>query len=282
MSEQNSEARKIDAWMPLWIGDYLADTQHLTRDEHGAYLLLLMAYWRNGGPLSDDDKRLAATVKASPKEWRNLRETMAEFFTVFGGVWSHKRADKEIAESMSRSEKNASRASRAAQARWGKSGQSAQPSDDAPSIPQALHEQCPSPSPSPISSSLRSEDGKRSQGSHHAAKPEGVSDGVWTDFQAIRKAKRAPLTATALEGIEREATKAGMNLADVLALCCTRGWQGFKAEWVATAVQQSAKTGKFDPVAFVNGTRTTETKYLRPVGQVFEAELAVDANGGNP
>lgn len=66
-------------------------------------------------------------------------------------------------------------------------------------------------------------------------KPEGVSDSVWSDFLAIRKAKRAPLTATALEGIEREATKAGMNLADVLALCCTRGWQGFKADWVASA-----------------------------------------------
>ena len=24
-----------------------------------------------------------------------------------------------------------------------------------------------------------------------------------------------------------------MSLADVLALCCTRGWQGFKADWVA-------------------------------------------------
>ncbi len=66
-----------------------------------------------------------------------------------------------------------------------------------------------------------------------AVRPEGVSESVWADFQAIRKAKRAPLTQTALDGIQREASKAGMGLADVLALCCARGWQGFKADWVA-------------------------------------------------
>lgn len=64
-------------------------------------------------------------------------------------------------------------------------------------------------------------------------RPELVPDGVWADFMAMRKAKRAPLTQTALDGIEREAKKAGMALTDVLALCCARGWQGFKADWVA-------------------------------------------------
>lgn len=64
-------------------------------------------------------------------------------------------------------------------------------------------------------------------------RPEDVPESVWTDFQALRKTKRAPLTTTALEGIAREAAKASMSLADVLALCCTRGWQGFKAEWAA-------------------------------------------------
>jgi hypothetical protein len=50
---------------------------------------------------------------------------------------------------------------------------------------------------------------------------------------AMRKAKRAPLTQTALDGIQREAAKAGMGLHDALAMCCARGWQGFKADWVA-------------------------------------------------
>jgi hypothetical protein len=73
--------------------------------------------------------------------------------------------------------------------------------------------------------------------------PESVPDHVWHDFLAIRKAKHSPLTATALRGIEREAVKAGMSLADALATCCERGWQGFKAEWVAkqSSGQKSAE-----------------------------------------
>ena len=40
------------------------------------------------------------------------------------------------------------------------------------------------------------------------------------------------ITDTAIDGIRREADKAGMTLADALAMCCKRGWQGFEADWV--------------------------------------------------
>jgi hypothetical protein len=52
------------------------------------------------------------------------------------------------------------------------------------------------------------------------------------DFLAIRKAKKAPLTETALAGIEKEAGKAGYTLQKALETCCSRGWQGFEAKWV--------------------------------------------------
>lgn len=62
-------------------------------------------------------------------------------------------------------------------------------------------------------------------------KPESVSEQVWEDFSALRTKRRAPITETALKGIQREAEKAGITLEEALSTCCERGWQGFKAEW---------------------------------------------------
>ena len=64
------------------------------------------------------------------------------------------------------------------------------------------------------------------------ATPEGVSISVWQDFLKIRKAKKSPMTETALKGIEAEAIKAGITLSKALEHCCTRGWAGFKASWL--------------------------------------------------
>ena len=63
-------------------------------------------------------------------------------------------------------------------------------------------------------------------------KPSDVSGKVWSDYLQIRKAKRAPITETALAQIRREAGKAGIDLQTALEHCCTRGWQSFKAEWI--------------------------------------------------
>lgn len=60
----------------------------------------------------------------------------------------------------------------------------------------------------------------------------GVDEQVASEFLAIRKRKRAPLTALALDGIRREAGRAGITLDEALRKCVERGWQGFEAAWV--------------------------------------------------
>ena len=74
------------------------------------------------------------------------------------------------------------------------------------------------------------------------APPDGVDKSVWADFVELRKSKKAKLTQTALDGITSEADKAGWTLENALRECCSRGWTGFKADWVAD--KTSAKSSK--------------------------------------
>ena len=60
----------------------------------------------------------------------------------------------------------------------------------------------------------------------------GVEPQVWEDWLAIRRAKKLPLTKTAMEQVEAEASKAGVSMQQALTECCLRGWGGFKASWM--------------------------------------------------
>lgn len=79
-------------WMPLSIADYLADTGHLSAAEHGAYLLLIMRYWQDGG-LPEDERLIARYSKLDASQWAESRDVLAAFFE---DGWRHKRIDAEI------------------------------------------------------------------------------------------------------------------------------------------------------------------------------------------
>ena len=68
------------------------------------------------------------------------------------------------------------------------------------------------------------------------APPEGVAPSLWTDFKKLRAAKKAAITDTAIQGISREAVKAGISLSDALTMCCERGWIAFRADWYENAM----------------------------------------------
>jgi hypothetical protein len=72
-----------------------------------------------------------------------------------------------------------------------------------------------------------------SKASTRSEVPEGVTEATWADFLLVRKAKKAPVTATAIVRIRSEAEQAGWTLERALQECVSRGWIGFNHTWVA-------------------------------------------------
>ena len=133
--------------MPLYIGDYLADTAHLDAERSGCYLHWLMHYWRKG-PLPDDIEALITIGKLrSPKPSSIAQALLTEYFTKNGdGLWHHNRVDAEKNHWNARRLRAQEKASRAAKVSWEKRA-----SRDAASNAQGMPAQCPSSSPSPLS-----------------------------------------------------------------------------------------------------------------------------------
>ena len=170
----------IDAYMPLWIGDYLADTMHLSYGEHGAYLLLIMAHW-SSGPLPDDHEQLARIARVPIEIWcdsvmqrvqidgvRTVRRVpsgrkvaekwqksgsnsatilpgmchkIATFFRIEGGRWIHDRVMKERARAIENKQFFSDRGRELARRRWDKP----KPKPDAGRIDKSMRAAMPPP-----------------------------------------------------------------------------------------------------------------------------------------
>ncbi|MGP5331962.1 DUF1376 domain-containing protein [Pseudomonas helleri] len=81
-------------YIQLYVADYLADTMHLTTEEHGAYLLLIFNYWQTGKPIPK--ARLARIARLSNDRWISVEASLSEFFNDNGNEWEHKRIEADL------------------------------------------------------------------------------------------------------------------------------------------------------------------------------------------
>lgn len=110
-----------DVWMPLYVADYLRDTQHLSTVEHGAYLLLIMQAWANGGAIPRDDSQLARITRLTLPQWRKIKPTVTSFWIDHGEageIYQHRRIMKEIDRTEAVVEKRRQAGAAGAAKRW--------------------------------------------------------------------------------------------------------------------------------------------------------------------
>ena len=202
------------------IGDYVSHTRHLSPIEDIAYRRLLDAYYLSERPLNSGLTSVARQIGLRDYE-QEVKIVLDEFFKLTEDGWINTRADKEIAHFKGKIQQ-ASKAGKASAERRS----NARSTDVQPTNNQE-----------PITNN------HKPKNTNTVAPPVGVTDSVWQDWLKLRKAKKAAVTQTALDGIQREADKAGVSLQSVLETCCERGWTGFKADWLKSHANQDKSLG---------------------------------------
>lgn len=108
-------------YMPMYWGDYLKDTSHLTMSQHGAYLLLLAHCW-NKGKLPAMLKQCYSIAKAMDKQSQSdVEAVLNEFFILDVECYRHKRVEAEFAKAVEGHEKRVNAGKKGAEARKNKS-----------------------------------------------------------------------------------------------------------------------------------------------------------------
>jgi len=195
------------------IGDYASHTKGLSLIEDLAYRRLLDHYYLAEQPFNGRSTDVARLI-GMRENAEEVDYVLHTFFTEDDqGNWRNTRADEEI-QAYKRKSENASKA--------GKRSAAMRLNERSTNVEQPLNERQLTNNHKPITNNQLKD----------IAPPDGVLESVWQDFVKQRRQKKAAITQTALKGIEREARKAGISLNDALQEICSRGWTGFKAEWV--------------------------------------------------
>jgi uncharacterized protein YdaU (DUF1376 family) len=217
------------------IGDYASRTAHLEPMEDLAYRRMLDLYYVREEALPVDVQEVTRLVRLRGQE-AVIQAVLAEFFTLTDRGWAHDKCESVIAIAVDKREKAQASAAKRWQSDGNANAMRTHSEGNAPHEKAECEGNAPSPSPSPTT--------HKKDSAVALLLKRGIPEDLAGDFNAIRKAKRTPLTLTAIEGIEREARKAGFSLEQALRECCARGWQGFKADWLT-------QNGRAPPTATV-------------------------------
>jgi len=92
-------------FMPLFLGDLLADTLHLSTQEFGAYMLLIAHAWKHDAKIAVKDLRQVTRV--SRYQWPKISQKICKFFdtTMETNFWIQLRVKTELENAAEISEK---------------------------------------------------------------------------------------------------------------------------------------------------------------------------------
>jgi uncharacterized protein YdaU (DUF1376 family) len=258
-------------YMQLYVADYLADTMHLTTEEHGAYLLLIMNYWQTGKPIPKN--RLSKIARMDNDRWTTVEVSLSEFFNDTGTEWVHDRIERDLEAVKDAQEQRvrAGRASAEARKRSKQEGNKRKGNDRSTTVDDSLQRDG-NEKPTNKDTDTDTEVDTDTEGKKHTSRDSSLSGAVnevfsyWctamgkNSLTKLTKDRRGKIEARlkegynvdhikqAIDGCTRSPHHMGTNDAgtvyDDLTLICR---SGSKLEWFAKNVGAKEATRRGDP-----------------------------------
>jgi uncharacterized protein YdaU (DUF1376 family) len=150
---------KSDIWMPIYIGDLLADTQHLTNEQFGIYHKLFYHQWRHGHFSEDEMATIAGFSNAvfesaSSTSQAELKQAFSRVLAALkqmlakdtDGLWFSRRCDLEKVKWFEKKRVFTERARKGGLAKARRKREEMVASSSASSVLEGMLEPCTSPS----------------------------------------------------------------------------------------------------------------------------------------
>ncbi len=208
------------------IADYRKDTVHLTRIEHSIYRDLIDWYYLEETPIPTETQVVMRRLRLGCEtEATALKNVLHDFFSPESDGFHHKRIDFDIAEFRAQCEKNRSNGLKGGRPKgkktqWVSSGLPVVTQTDATA----------NPNHKPITTNHKP---------NKYIRPSDVSEIVWEEYLAHRKAKKATVSNTVIESLRADAKTVGLTIEQAMQMQLKRGWTGFDPSWVTGAGQQA-------------------------------------------
>jgi uncharacterized protein YdaU (DUF1376 family) len=235
-------------YYPHHIGDYKSATAHLSNEEDLAYRRLLEMYYDIEGNIPLETQWVARRLRVGTQP---LESVLNDFFVRTEEGWKHSRCDLVIREYHEMAEKNRRNGKLGGRPKSNKSNDKnpVGSQSDASGNPVVTHSKA---NQEPITNNHK----PIKERATSVACPPDVSPQVWQDWLQLRKTKKASVTETVVKGARAEAAKLNWTLDQFLVEWCTRGSQGFKAEWVEKTQNNGlTKTGLMNQTVMSGLTR---------------------------
>ena len=237
-------------------------TSHLTLEEECVYRRLLDYYYDTELPIPEETKSVIRRLRLVNYE-SIVAQILIEFFRLEVDGWHNNRADIEIADYKSKADKARANGKKGGRPKQNKAIETA-------SVILANPEETASKANyklltinyeletiKDITPTAKTAAPKKTE-LDYSQWPNMPSEQTMTDWLAMRKRLKAPISQTVINRFAIELKKAkayGYTVDQCLAECVTRGWRGFETQWLVN----SSQNGQYKTAAEKAADRNTST-----------------------